>query len=42
MRIIVNKLNRIRMEALLILDDKLTIRFNEYAYYSVNHFELGI
>jgi len=29
MRIIVNKLNRIRMEALLILDDKLTIRFNE-------------
>jgi len=30
MRIIVNKLNRIRMEALLILDVKLSIWFNEH------------
>jgi len=30
MRIIVNNLNRILMKALLILDGKLSTRFNEY------------
>jgi len=30
------------MKALLILDGKLSIRFNEHTLNDVNHFELGV